>query len=66
MCHLSALHERFSIGKYLDFYPGLLYVEEIVKMGLSFCSFDFCGCGNSEGNSISFGANEKNDILVIV
>lgn len=35
-------------------------------MGLSFCNFDFAGCGNSEGNSISFGANEKHDILCVM
>lgn len=45
---------------------GLAYVEEVIKMGLSFCSFDFAGCGNSQGNSISFGANEKNDVYVVV
>jgi alpha-beta hydrolase superfamily lysophospholipase len=43
-----------------------VYVEEILKMGLSFCSFDFSGCGNSEGSSISFGANEKFDIGAVV
>lgn len=35
-------------------------------MGLSFCNFDFAGCGNSEGSSISFGANEKHDVLAVV
>jgi alpha-beta hydrolase superfamily lysophospholipase len=35
-------------------------------MGVSFCNFDFTGCGNSEGNVISFGANEKNDVLAVV
>lgn len=35
-------------------------------MGLSFCNFDFTGCGNSEGSVISFGANEKHDILAVL
>lgn len=42
------------------------YVDEILKMGLSFCNFDFTGCGNSEGSIISFGANEKNDVGAVV
>ena len=37
-------------------------MEEILKLGVSFCSFDFSGCGNSGGNHISFGSNEKYDI----
>jgi hypothetical protein len=36
---------------------GLSYVENILQKGFFMCSFDFCGCGNSEGNTISFGAN---------
>ena len=35
-------------------------------MGINFCSFDFSGCGNSEGHGISFGAREKEDVWVIV
>ena len=34
-------------------------------MGLFFCHFDFSGCGNSEGSRISFGANEKYDVLAV-
>lgn len=37
-----------------------------MELGISFCNFDFTGCGNSEGDSISFGANEKNDVLVVI
>ena len=35
-------------------------------MGLTFCNFDFSGCGNSEGNSISFGANQKYDVSAVI
>lgn len=38
------------------------YVDNIIKRGLYMCSFDFSGCGCSEGTSISFGANERFDI----
>lgn len=30
------------------------------------CSFDFSGCGNSEGSTISFGANQKYDIEAVI
>jgi pimeloyl-ACP methyl ester carboxylesterase len=30
------------------------------------CTFDFSGCGNSDGNTISFGANEKYDIEAVI
>ena len=33
---------------------------------MSFCTFDFSGCGNSDGDKISFGANEKHDIEALV
>jgi alpha/beta superfamily hydrolase len=35
-------------------------------MGYTFCNFDFTGCGNSEGKSISFGANEKHDVYAVI
>lgn len=35
-------------------------------MGLSFCNFDFSGCGVSEGETISFGANEKYDVQAVI
>ena len=36
-----------------------------MSLGLSFCCFDFSGCGNSEGERISFGANEKYDVRCV-
>ena len=41
-------------------------MEDILKLGVTFCSFDFSGCGNSEGEVISFGANEKYDVNAVV
>jgi hypothetical protein len=35
----------------------MAYAEDVLKMGYDFCNFDFTGCGNSEGNTVSFGAN---------
>lgn len=32
----------------------------------NFCGIDFCGCGLSEGNTISYGVNEADDIAAVV
>lgn len=63
---LPPQHERLQALKYQHLHAGTLYAEYVLKMGLSFCNFDFAGCGNSEGSSISFGANEKHDVLAVV
>ena len=32
----------------------------------NFCGLDFCGCGQSEGDTISYGVNEVDDIEAVV
>ena len=32
----------------------------------NFCALDFCGCGLSEGDTISYGVNDVDDIDVVV
>ena len=63
---VPAQHERVEALKYLLFDEGTAYAEFVMRMGLSFCNFDFAGCGNSEGAAISFGANEKHDVLAVL
>jgi len=41
-------------------------IEKLLPMGLSVFSFDFAGCGMSEGESISLGYFEKDDIACVV
>lgn len=65
-CHVSAFNERIKALMYLFSNSGLSYIDKILEMGLFFCSFDFAGCGNSEGDKISFGANEKYDIDTVI
>ena len=35
-------------------------------MGINFCVFDFSGCGNSEGEWVTMGYKEKDDIKAII
>lgn len=64
--HVFAFNERFKALMYLSINWGLSYIDKILEMGLFFCSFDFAGCGNSEGDKISFGANEKYDVDTVI
>lgn len=50
----------------LGFYVALSYVSELLSLGLNFCSFDFSGCGNSDGDHISFGCKEKHDVECVI
>ena len=42
---------------------ALSYIPEIVKRGFHFCSLDFAGCGNSQGDYVSLGFHERWDAL---
>ena len=46
-------------GSRLD---ALECVEKLLPIGLSVFSFDFAGCGMSEGEYVSLGHFEKDDI----
>ena len=45
---------------------GFEYAEKILKMGFNLCVFDFSGCGNSEGDLVTLGYKEKDDLNAIV
>jgi alpha/beta superfamily hydrolase len=42
------------------------YVFELLKNNISLCTFDFSGCGNSEGEYISLGFHEWKDLEEVV
>jgi len=42
------------------------YLSQLILEGFSVCSFDFSGCGLSEGEYISLGFKEQNDIEVVL
>ena len=45
---------------------GLRHTIELIKKGINLFTFDFAGCGKSEGDYISLGYNEKADLKIIV
>jgi len=51
-CHGNA-------GCRLDGFPA---VEHLVPLGISVCCFDFSGCGMSEGEYITLGFKERDDL----
>jgi alpha-beta hydrolase superfamily lysophospholipase len=44
---------------YLPLHTALRYVPDLLIRGFHFCSFDFAGCGNSPGEYVSLGYNER-------
>ena len=42
------------------------YLPELISQGFSVCAFDFSGCGLSEGEYITLGYKEKNDIEAVL
>lgn len=52
-----------NTGSRLDVVP---YLPELIQQNFSVCSFDFSGCGNSDGNYITLGYSEKDDIEAVL
>ena len=42
------------------------YLGNIMKHKIAVCGFDFCGCGNAEGDVLSMGYYEQHDIRIVV
>ena len=45
---------------------GLRNAPELLKLGINFVVFDFSGCGQSEGEYISLGWYEKDDLKLVI
>lgn len=45
---------------------GIEYLGELIKEGISLLTFDFTGCGNSEGEYISLGWYEWEDLAQVI
>ena len=41
-------------------------MHEIVKKGINLCTFDFSGCGNSQGDWVTLGHKEKDDLKAVI
>jgi pimeloyl-ACP methyl ester carboxylesterase len=45
---------------------GLNYAEALCPLGINLCTFDFSGCGNSEGEYVTLGHKEKDDLQSVI
>jgi alpha/beta superfamily hydrolase len=41
-------------------------MNEIVSKGINLCTFDFSGCGNSQGDWVTLGHKEKDDLKAVI
>jgi alpha/beta superfamily hydrolase len=41
------------------------YLGKLVKNSLALCTFDFSGCGNAEGEYVTLGYYEQEDLRLI-
>jgi alpha/beta superfamily hydrolase len=42
------------------------YLGQLLKHSIALCSFDFCGCGNAEGDYLTMGYYEQQDVREVV
>ena len=45
---------------------GLSYCDSVLPYGINLCCFDFSGCGNSQGEFVSLGHKEKEDLAAVI
>ena len=45
---------------------GNSYAPIILPLGLDLITFDFSGCGNSEGEWVTLGWKETEDLLAVI
>ena len=57
------IYAHDNTGNKLD---GMDYAELLLPLGINFCTFDFSGCGNSNGKYVTMGHNEKNDLKSVI
>jgi alpha/beta superfamily hydrolase len=42
------------------------YLGKLIRSGLGLCTFDFGGCGNAEGEYISMGYFEQQEVSQVI
>jgi cephalosporin-C deacetylase-like acetyl esterase len=47
-------------------YEGQSHMNDLIPMGLDLFTFDFSGCGNSEGKWVTLGYKEKDDLHAVL
>ena len=45
---------------------GLEFAEKFLPLGINVCAFDFSGSGNSEGEYVTHGYQEKDDLKSVI
>jgi len=45
---------------------GLQMWEKVVSQGFNLCTFDFSGCGKSEGEWVTLGHSEQDDLKCLI
>lgn len=45
---------------------GLCYADQLLPLGINLLCFDFSGCGNSEGQWVTLGHEEKDDLKSVI
>ena len=45
---------------------GLSYLEYLLPLGINLFTFDFTGCGNSEGEWVTLGWKEIGDVKAVI
>jgi len=45
---------------------GLAMADVLIPYGMDLLSFDFSGCGNSEGQWVTLGWKEKDDLHAVL
>ena len=45
---------------------GVNYAEKLLPLGINLCCFDFSGCGNSQGQWVTLGHKEKDDLQAMI
>lgn len=52
-----------EVGNKLE---GLNNLDIVMPLGIDFFTFDFSGCGNSEGDFVTFGWKEVHDLHTVL
>ncbi len=59
----AIIYMHGNAGNKLEAYE---YASMLIDEGINLFSFDFSGCGNSEGEWVTLGWKEKNDLTAVI
>ena len=59
----TVIYMHGNAGNLLE---GLNYADYLLPRGINLFAFDFSGCGNSQGEFVTLGWKEKQDLEAVV